>query len=357
MISISFCRIQAEKIIKQFLSEHRVLNYLQRVWRHRNDSEFVNYVMRKGHDPNILHIEKLGDLNPQKNIFLIKLNGTMGFGAHYRMTLYALWEADQLGFVPVVCYGDDCPYKEKQEVYGTSNPFEYYFQPVSHITITEAQQSQRVFFFEFAHAVRIERDLGNLNPDLTMGYTVTDEYLSILAKVHSKYIKLNQITDDIIKKDFFNLIPKADSKVLGVHIRGTDFALNWENHPNIIMEDEFISVIDEAFRDYDFDYVFLATDDTRRLDALQKRYGSRLLYYKDVHRTTGNVGVHEEKNSRPMNRYLNGLEVIRDMYTLANCSGLICGLSQVSFMARIIRLSQESPYDFVKILDNGIYRG
>ena len=71
MISISFCRIQAEKIIKQFLSEHRVLNYLQRVWRHRNDSEFVNYVMRKGHDPNILHIEKLGDLNPQKNIFLI----------------------------------------------------------------------------------------------------------------------------------------------------------------------------------------------------------------------------------------------------------------------------------------------
>lgn len=113
-------------------------------------------------------------------------------------------------------------------------------------------------------------------------------------------------------------------------------------------------LIDEAIKKYNFTKIFLATDDNNILNEFKEKYKERLLYYKDVNRTDGTKSIVFENNQRENNNYLNGLEVLRDMYTLANCDGLIAGLSQVSFAARITKKSLNKEYNFLKIIDNGI---
>jgi hypothetical protein len=362
MKSFVFYKEEIYQLIRKKLQACPKVNYLQRVWRHRNDEKFVSEVMKINNNPNVIQIKQFGNRNRNRNIYLINIlgNNLMGFGAYLKHTLFALFEAEHLGFVPVVYYQpESCLYAETRKVNETENPFEYYFEQVADISVEEAYESARVFLYETAHLVRIECEFGNINPDLAGGYTVNDVYLGKLAHILKRYIRLNKIVRDKIFDDMQQLAAEGwiEQNTLGVHIRGTDYALNWMNHPNMVTSDEFMKVIDEILVKHDYKYIFLATDDKRCLEALRKKYGTKLIYYADVSRGEGTLNTAMEKNDRPMHHYLNGLEVVRDMYTLARCDSLVCGLSQVSTLARIIRLAEQEPYTYIKVLDKGIYQG
>lgn len=103
---------------------------------------------------------------------------------------------------------------------------------------------------------------------------------------------------------------------------------------------------------YGFNKIFLATDDVSTVDLFRKEFGKNLLYYEDVTRSSGDVSVAFSDNVRENHHYKLALEVIRDMYTLSRCNGLIAGKSQVSICA-IIENRRNSPYEFLKIVDKG----
>lgn len=343
--------------IKTFLGKHPKLNYLQRVLRHRNDPVFVKNVMSIGHNPNIFRLQSNGEKNPDKNIFFIEVNGAMG--AMYRYMLYALWEAERLGFVPVLKFHNRCFYQEEHPIDGTNNAFEYYFSQPADVSLSDVYESKHVFFFELPHLSRIEYDLGNLNPDAPAGYVVNEPYLETLAGVARKYLHLNEKTRSFFEQSFQQVFPQngGRKRVLGVHVRGTDFALQWEGHPNMVTVEDFFSAIDEVLdKEGGFTHIFLATDDNTRLEAFKERYGERLLYYEDVHRGEGVRFAILDALDRENTHYLDGLEALRDMYTLAACDGLIAGLSQISISARIRRLADHGPFEYMKILDKGLYR-
>lgn len=327
--------------IQKVLRGHPTLYYLQRCWRYREDEDFVAQVMRANRDPYVMRMHVFGDKNPARNIFLIDVDGAnfVGFGGYLRQALLGLYEADRLGFCPVVRYRPDrCLYAEPGGVNGTRNPFEYYFEPVSDISVEEAYESRRVFLFAPAHQIRIEEDLGDLNPGMPCGYNVNDAYLEQMAAIYRKYLRLNASIRRKIEADMRSLgfSDRQERRILGVHIRGTDFALGWHKHPNMVETDDFLAAIDHRLACESFDAIFLATDDRRRLETMRARYGDRLLYYPDTFRGEGLRSVAYEVNDRPHNRYLNGMEVLRDMVTLAACDGLVCGLSQVAIIARIM---------------------
>lgn len=343
--------------IKAFLKKHPKVNYLQRVLRHCNDATFIKNVMMLGHDPNCFYLYSNGDKNPDKNILFIEATG--GMGVIYRYILYALWEAERLGFIPVIKFCDDCVYREDYPIDGTDNAFEYYFRQPFSVSLADAGESKRVFLFSLPHLSRIEYDLGNLNPDVPLGYVVNEKYLTTLAEIARKYLHLNQKTKSFFESSFHKVFPQGDSekKVLGVHIRGTDFALQWEGHPNMVTVEDFFSAIDEVLgKEGGFDHIFLATDDNTRLEAFKERYGEQLSYYEDVHRGEGVRLAILDALDRENTHYLDGLEALRDMYTLAACDGLIAGLSQISISARIRRLADHGPFEYMKILDKGLYR-
>ena len=334
----------------------RLVCFLRRfISRWRNDV-YMEAVSRVEYDPNMIEVKAYGDENSDVNIYFIQIEGGMGLAGYLRHTLHALFEAEKLGFVPVVKYADECPCKEKEEINGTDNPFEYYFEQVGGLTIADVHRSSRVFLYVPPHMIRIERELGDLNPELAVGYNVTDDYMMKLSDVMKKYIHLNRTVETILKKDREELFHHVDmDQVLAIHIRGTDFALQWNHHPNPVTPEDYFPAVDEALSQ-GFTYLFLATDDSSYTEKFEKRYGKKILYYKNIYRSDGTCNIAFEKVDQDRSRYDRGVDVLKDIYTLARCGGLIAGLSQVSIMARIICLSLEREYRYVKILNNGIYK-
>ena len=363
MKNFLFYKKEMCRIVHEYLKRYPRLNYLQRVWRYRNDEEFVSKVMKINNDPYAIELKKFGERNSEKNIYFVNIVGrkSIGFGVYFRQTLYALYEAEYLGFVPVVYYQPQgCLYAENEKVNGTGNPFEYYFEQVADVSVADVYESARVFLYEAAHSVRIESRLGNMNPNMAGGYLVNnDVFMREMARVFKQYIHLKPVVQEKIFEDMRQLTPDGwdRQQILGVHIRGTDYALNWVNHPKMVTVDEFMQAIDEIMARRDYKYIFLATDDKRRLEVLRAKYDSKLIYYKDVFRGENELNIAMEQSDRPLHHYLSGLEVLRDMYTLAHCDSLVCGLSQISIAARIIHFAGDAPYTYLKVLDKGIYQG
>lgn len=322
------------------------------------NKEFIDLILNR---ENILKYDNFGILNKDKIIYFIKINQRgIGFGAYFRWTLHALYDADTLKAEPVVYFGEMCPYRENINIVGTDNPFEYYFEQPAKIKVKEALKSSKVISFMGPNLYRIDKSLGIMkdSSDLPVGYkNISDKYIITLGDIVQKYIKLNGKSIEFISKSQKKIFREnIDLKtVLAVHVRGTDFALHWDKHPNIVGIEDYFKIIDEAIEKHHFKYIFLATDDSIRLDIFKNKYNDKLLYFEDVNRTSEQVNVSFVSNDREKNRYLNGLECLRDMYTMAKCGGFIAGLSQVSISVRIINRSFEKGFLYEKIIDKGIY--
>lgn len=322
------------------------------------DKEFIDLILNR---ENILKYNNFGPLNDEKIIYFIAINQSeIGFGAYFRWTLHALYDADTLKAEPVVYFGEMCPYRENINIAGTDNPFEYYFEQPAKIKVEAALKSSKVISFMGPNLYRIDKSLGIMkdSSDLPVGYkNISDKYIITLGAIVQKYIKLNSKSIEFIstsqKKIFRDNIDLKT--VLAVHVRGTDFALHWDKHPNIVGIEDYFKIIDEAIEKHHFKYIFLATDDSVRLNIFKDKYNEKLLYFEDVNRTSEQVNVSFVRNDREKNRYLNGLECLRDMYTMAKCGGFIAGLSQVSISVRIINRSSENIFLYEKIINKGIY--
>ena len=335
--------------LKKPIMEHPKLYCIQRVLRKLNDKAFVERIT--GSDTIL--IRHYGELNQERNVYLIRITHRAGFCSALRSVQRGLFDADNLGCVPVVEFSRDSIYAEKEPLFNTTNPFEYYFCQTSDISLEAAYRSNRVFVFEESFCLpRIERDLvdGAVNGS---SYIVTDDYLRKLAQMQKKYVMMNERTQKYILDSMQRIFPYDWGKVLGIHIRGTDFLQQWKDHPMAVSPEDYFPEIDRVFGG-EFQQIFLATDDERYLKVFRDRYGAKLLYFDDVFRGTGAVNNAVVENGRKNNAYLNGLEVLRDISVLASCGGLVAGLSQVSMQARVLKFSQCEEYRFLKILDKGI---
>lgn len=344
--------------MKKKIKKHKKLYYLAKVIKNIKNDKFVTSVCKLPNDPEKLEYKSYGVKNKSKNIYFIYLDSkTSGFFAFYKWVLPALAFADSLEFIPVVCYSKNCLYSEKYKINNTDNPFEYYFKQTSNITVDEVYQSKNVFLFNFGHLKWIEEELNSdFNPNAIAGYEFSEKYIKYLSKISQKYIKLNEYTKNKFDRDEKHLFKNNKKKTIGVHIRGTDFIKGFENHPKMIEVEKYIKELKIAFEKSHFGQIFLATDDSNILDKMSKEFGENLLFYPDVYRTSGKESVAFSEDRRKNHHYLNGLEVLRDVYTLSHCEGLMAGLSNVSFAARVFRYSCGYQYEYIKIFDNGIIR-
>ncbi len=303
-----------------------------------------------------LTIEHLGGNHPDRLIYLIyysenvmgkKLRGHSGMFANIRRVLEWLNFADILGMTPVVMSGNSDTYYDEEMDQITTNVFEYYFNPVSDIRVSEVKDCYNVVKHRYGHSNFYMKH--GCDKD---SYNVTENEIERLGYLYKKYIHLNKASEEYIDNEISELL--CNKKTLGLHIRGTDYKLHLKNHPNYISCNEYISLAKKIVVENNFEQIFLATDDLEILNTFQREFEGKLVYYKDTFRTTGKEGTHNTHDSRPLHYYKLGLEVLRDVYTLANCDSLVCGLSQVSFAARYVSIALGRKFDEVVVLNNGI---
>jgi len=333
--------------LKEVISRYPKLNFIQRCIRRAGDKAFVAEVLEIGKNPLNIKIYRMGDKNPGKLVYIAQTMGCDGFFAELRFILAELFFADEFGFIPVVQMPKNSFYAEKNEINGTTNPFEYYFEPVSEISVEDAYKSSAVVEHNW-----YQRNYMHQVLDMNSGYLPSEEYMVEAAKLVKKYIHLNCIVKMQVKESIDSVL--GNCKTIGVHVRGADFKRHYKNHPNIVTIQEYIDATEEAMREQSFERIFLATDDMEALEQFKERFGDKVVFYEDVIRTKDDETVMKSEVERDNHHYKLGLEVIRDVYTLSACDGIIAGLSNVSIFARIVKKSFGKDYSYKNYINKGV---
>lgn len=308
-------------------------------------------------------IEHKGEKYPDKIIYHIGFfvphnkkdvgKNAGGIAALLRYTLYGMIFPVDLGMIPVVEWGSKSVYYEPGMDTVTLNVFEYYFEPVSKICSKEIDDCKNVVdVFEINRGLKNSSIVMERIPDLFACYHIGQDEIERLADLYKKYIHLNDKTKEYIEEQINEILDEGS--ILAVHIRGTDFNLGVKDHPIVITAEEYLETVKKVFAEGKYEKIFLATDDINALELFKEEFKNKLLYYKDAFRTDSYVGAHTLLNDRPLHHYKLGLEVLRDIYTLASCDSLVCGLSQVSFAARYVNLAIGRKYSKIVVMDHGV---
>lgn len=329
------------RLWQNMINKHEKIRFLDLCMRNVNNEAFRARVL--GRDENTVVLQVHQDGTQKGVLYRIRVGSRGdGFFAEYRRTLNYLYYADQLHLIPYLAYTQDYTYAEDHPVNGHTNPFEYYYeQPCvqeADLSTYRYEVENRDCDLNYSRALKPEN-----------GYDLSEEYVVAIADIIKRYIRPNQETQAMMRKAEAFL---GERKTLGVHVRLTDFKQNYYGHPTCITPDQHLQATKDAVEKYGFEQVFLATDDVETVEMFREEFGDRLLTYEDVTRSDGKESVAFSKGTRENHHYLLGLEVLRDMYTLSICDGLIAGKSQVSICAYLHK-RVTGDYIYRTILDAG----
>ena len=264
-------------------------------------------------------INSFGKKNPSKFFYVIKVDkyGGGGLFSNVLFVLNHLKISRKHNFIPVIDM-ENFPtrYNENKKVLNSFNSWEYYFEPISKITLNEVYLSKNVIF---------TNDFFNEDMSLDLA---TDKDLQLIfnksIKIKKKYIEnINRFT----KKNF------EGHKVLAVHFRGTSMK-TFPKHPLPPTYYQIKGLIDEAIKKYKFDKIFLVTDQLDYLNLLKKDYG-KMLCYRNSYRS--NKAKIFDINPRKLHRYNMGVDALEDTLLMSKLDYLICSRSNMSRVALILK--------------------
>ena len=329
--------------IKDYIKRNDKLYIWARYIKSRNDSNFVK-LLRGYYDKSLycntytMLINQFGEKEPNKLIVGILFEKhDSGFCSLLHNTLHHLNCAEMLGAIPSVMWSNKISYYDKDMDSITKNVFEYYFISVSEIKYEN--------LCNYAHVTFLSRPEIFCNTLESIEHTkwfYNKQYFARYAYLYNKYIHLNDITNKYITEQITLLFGEA-KHVIGVHVRGTDYAVGYKDHPIIVPSCEHIEKTKKL----------LETDDVSVVELFSKVFQNKVVFFFDTFRTANNIPPFMTFDSRPLHNYKLGLEILRDIYSLAYCDALICGLSGVPYIARLVKHSVGKEYEDVIFLDHG----
>lgn len=320
----------------------------QQCWRHRNDEEFKKLILKGYRNPNLLELCSYGEEYPEQIIYNIEAFGcSVGFFAEFLYALIRLYYATDRGLVPYINWGKNFLYYEGNENAKESNNFLYYFEPVSNVSSLE--KAAYVLNATNCHISDVQNRCLN-----TYGYAVTDEYMDALSSMIKRYIKYNKETKTYLESGYDNLL--QGRKTLAVHFRGTDYRRQYNNHPVFVTIEQEIAEVYNILKAKDYEAIFLATDEEKAVTVFRQEFGHFVKTFDDTWRADkGDESVAYSHSNRENHRYKLGLEVIRDQYMLTRCDGLVCGISNLTLSARMMRKAwYDKEYEDIVIVNHDL---
>lgn len=260
-----------------------------------------------------------------------------GFFSNYMWVLGHVIFARKLGYIPVVDM-ENYPtlYSEDKMVSGVKNAWNYYFENVGNVTLSEAYASKK---YVMAKDMPLHKYEGKYCEG-SYRYP-TKEAVAYYAPLIRKSIVVKKELTESFEKEW-NAQVKDTDKVLGIHLRGTDMKNNL-GHP---MPASISDYLDKARKILEenpsITKIFLATDEWNAKEAFEQAFAGTkwTLFMNEAFRVWDagekkRVGIHETQvaNARDFHKYLMGKEVLNDAYFLSKCNYLLCGHSNISNVA------------------------
>ena len=273
-------------------------------------------------------------IDKDKIYYVIRCNlPECGLFAIYTYILDHIAYAVDHGYIPVIDSEQyPCLYKENEPVHGVTDPWLYYFKPMQSRTLAELKRVchviyGRIYFPHYKAIYYYRKKKKNVLPDRAA--------VRELKEYVDRYMPLR----DDLKEKLENKVAclKRFGKILGIHVRGTDMYTEGKQHPIPTGKTKDFSVIDEIIKKHGIDSIFLCTDTESTVALFKQKYGDRVITTTAVRQSDDSKGgIHKDAtlgNGRKYHKYLLGEEVITDMYMLSKCDVLICGPSNVAFVA------------------------
>lgn len=263
-----------------------------------------------------------------------------GLFAIFMYVLDHIAYATDKGYIPILeSRNYSCLYKEKKAVLGTRDPWKYYFEPISDVKPMMCWKYGNVLL----GAVKFPRYKAiYYYNDKEKNYLPSQQRIDELFVLVNKYIRFRPDLQRNLEER--TTILNKFSRVLGVHIRGTDMYTAGKQHPVPSGKSKDFSIIDDIIARHQITGIFLCSD-TESTIKLFRDYYSDMVITTDALRqiNDGCCGIHQDKTldkQRKNHKYLLGEEVITDMYLLSKCDVLVCGPSNVAFAAIIYNHNQ-----------------
>ena len=324
------------------------LRYLKKIYDRRNDKDFINKV-NGIESADCIFVHHLGNKNEDKMICFINIDTPYsGWFGMMNNILLQLAYADKYSMTPVISLAKSELYSDEDD-YRNLDLFEYYYVQPTSISIEEALSSKNVVKSKFYNSP--------YGYDAFRNYDQDSAETQFMAGLIEKYIKFNNITLEHVKASSDKII--NGKRTLGVHVRGTDYKAGYDNHPMYIPIQDYIATVKEILSAELYDQIFVASDEEDAVTAFEDEFGD-LVVFNNAYRASGdtNVGIHTStlQEKRKNHKYLLGLEVLTDMYTLSCCDGIIGCQSNVVYHAIINKLSRKEKYSDLRILFRGMYK-
>lgn len=334
-----------------FMKNHLFILSLFRVFQQRKNKKYLEMASLKKNQIIYTRGNETLKFNNNRTFYIIEYDWqTNGFFAIMRKCLDGCAFADSMGWIPFINI-ENSVFNVPEGYHGIKNMFEYYYKPIENCSLKQIKQNENYIVANSAHTINFYNSFNLMyKVSLSREYDADEELLKYLGGILKKYFILKQEIYSKIITEILEVLPK--DKILGVHFRGSDFNTGKKGHPVQCRIEQYFESIDDAL-DRGFQYIFLATDDKNIVETFLQRYGNRICMFKDVERSSTECGVHFQRHDRKEDQFYLGREVLRDMLTLANCDGLIAGISQVSLFARIQKYSYGKDYIYKHIINNG----
>lgn len=214
--------------------------------------------------------KSLGSKNADKTIVLLDYPCfNEGLVSIIRWTYAHIRWILEKGYTPVVDlhrYPNQYLNSEKE------NMWEYFFEPVSDISLGDAYESKNVIS---ASDNTILLGESKINP-----YQEKWGRQSLDSEAFCKLIRMNSETRRFVEEKMPKELP---GKVLGVVMRGTDFRkeaaekINKEWRKDIVDAETFLQACIHYKNKLEYEYVFLATEDAEYFEMFRKTFGEKLL--------------------------------------------------------------------------------
>lgn len=250
---------------------------------------------------------------------------TAGLGWYILHTFIGIEIALENDYIPVVDW-ESCRFPQYPYESDRRNIWELFFEQPCGIGLKETYESENYWIVDDILAIKGGRDF--LLKDYVDFYAVEER-----RERFRKYIRF--------RNNFLNRIDCAAEKMidgctLGVLIRGTDYKnLKPMHHPRCIPLEETLSAIDKYLEKGKCDKIFVATEDQKILDVLQKKYGGRLSYFESPrYEEVGKKSINLHRTGRSDGEYRDA-QYLMSLAVLARCPSLVltpCGGSVVAAM-------------------------
>lgn len=143
-------------------------------------------------------------------------------------------------------------------------------------------------------------------------------------------------------------------RILGVHIRGTDYITGKFKEHNIQPTAlHAISVVREAMNEKNFDAVYLSTEDKNIVTEFQQAFGEKLILpevqYVDYDGSGKNIDYfHVDRENY---KYLSGLDYAVSILFLSKCNGLVASGNN----GTVVALLFYEEVEYLYVFDLGVY--